>query len=211
MTRWRAQAGRLAIIAVVAAMHVFFFRLLVVEFKPTFSPAEARLTVALIATPPHRAGRPRSASRGMASEEHRTLAGSKPSNAKRLLEQIRSQVAAPEALLRNPIDWEQALQRGAQDTISRSGKRRTLTFALPRSAISSLSDHDREWDGWDFAATHRVGPLPRGGTIIRLNAHCSIVLVPLPLFGCFPGKTEVNGDLFRGLPKSRSEESNTLP
>lgn len=209
MSRW-TRTGRIVIIAVVAAMHVFFWRLLIVEIKPAFSPAEARLTVSLIVTPPRRTGRPRSASRGMVSKEHGTPLESKRPSAKPPFRHIWDQ-SAPEVLLRSPIDWEQALHSGAQDRISRSGRQRTLTFGFPKSASSSLSDRGREWDGWDFAATHRIGLLPRGGMLIRLNDHCSIVFVPLPLFGCLPGKIETNDDLFKDLPKARFGKSTMLP
>jgi hypothetical protein len=210
MIKWRARTRRIAAIAVVAAMHVLFLRLLILEIEPAFSPAEVRLTVSLIATLPHKTSRARSASRRMVSKEHETPAGGRQANSKRRLRQVRNQLA-PEAPLRGRIDWEQALQSGAQDTISRSDRQNTLTFGFAKSGISSLSDGDREWDGWDFAATHRVGMLPRGGTAIRINDHCSIVLVPLPLFGCFPEKVEVNGDLFKDLRKARSGNSTGLP
>jgi hypothetical protein len=54
--------------------------------------------------------------------------------------------------------------------------------------------------GWDRSQTERVQALP-GGTVIRLNDHCSLVLMPLPLVGCAVGKIEARGDLFDDMDR----------
>jgi hypothetical protein len=50
--------------------------------------------------------------------------------------------------------------------------------------------------GWDYAATHRLVPLERGGFAISVNDHCQLLVLPMPFFGCSIGKIEANGDLF---------------
>jgi hypothetical protein len=51
---------------------------------------------------------------------------------------------------------------------------------------------------WDYAHTHRITPLERGGFVIALNDRCAIAILPLPMFGCAVGrKSPANGDLFK--------------
>jgi hypothetical protein len=50
--------------------------------------------------------------------------------------------------------------------------------------------------GWDYAATHRVEPLPGGGLAISLNDNCQLVVLPMPFIGCVIGKLKPNGNLF---------------
>lgn len=53
---------------------------------------------------------------------------------------------------------------------------------------------------WDYAHTHRITPLPRGGFVIALNDRCSIAILPLPMIGCSVGrKPPANGNLFMNL------------
>ena len=53
---------------------------------------------------------------------------------------------------------------------------------------------------WDYAHTHRITPLPRGGFVIALNDRCSLAILPLPMIGCSVGrKPPANGNLFINL------------
>jgi hypothetical protein len=53
---------------------------------------------------------------------------------------------------------------------------------------------------WDYAHTHRITPLPRGGFVIALNDRCSLAILPLPMIGCSVGrKPPANGNLFMNL------------
>jgi hypothetical protein len=51
--------------------------------------------------------------------------------------------------------------------------------------------------GWDYAATHRITPLPQGGFVYSINDYCQILVLPLPFIGCALGKSHANGDLFK--------------
>ncbi len=69
-------------------------------------------------------------------------------------------------------------------------------FGLSGSSVFAPAPPPHHWDGWDYAATHRIELLPTGGTAIALNDLCSLVIAPIVIVGCWLGKTHVADDLF---------------
>jgi len=58
--------------------------------------------------------------------------------------------------------------------------------------------------GWSEARTHRVEMLPGGGTLVRLNDRCAVVIgLPLILPVCKFGKIPARGDLFKHMNEAR--------
>jgi hypothetical protein len=53
--------------------------------------------------------------------------------------------------------------------------------------------------GWDRARTHRIEPIPTGGTIIHINDRCFVVISGLIMPVCKLGKIEARGDLFEHM------------
>jgi hypothetical protein len=52
---------------------------------------------------------------------------------------------------------------------------------------------------WDRSRTHRIEPIPTGGTIIHLNDRCFLVISGLIMPMCTIGKIEAHGDLFEHM------------
>jgi hypothetical protein len=68
--------------------------------------------------------------------------------------------------------------------------------------------------GWDRSKTHRIERLPGGGTLVRVNDQCVIILFPIPFAACALGRIPVRGDLFdhmRDAPISDSGAPNSAP
>lgn len=96
------------------------------------------------------------------------------------------------------IDWLGALQRAAQALSARRAPA-SLRFGFPRSSAFAPAPPVHHWDGWDYAATHRIEMLPTGGTLIALTDRCSLVIAPIVIVGCWLGKMPVAGDLFKHM------------
>jgi hypothetical protein len=83
---------------------------------------------------------------------------------------------------------------GAEDAAEGQAKALTSPYkplAPPRARSRELA--------WDYAATHRITPLPQGGFVYSVNDNCQILILPLPFIGCSIGKQHANGDLFVNL------------
>jgi hypothetical protein len=96
-----------------------------------------------------------------------------------------------------PIDWAGELDRAARDAAAAEASRKPRDFGFSH-ATTAPSSKPPEF-GWSYAPTHRVESLPGGGLLINVNDNCVIVLAPLPLFVCAPGKKPANGDLFKHM------------
>jgi hypothetical protein len=87
------------------------------------------------------------------------------------------------------VDWADAAERAATRAASEDAGRSITDVPPPR--VKPFA--------WDKTHTERVSFPLSGGMAIRLNDHCEIVLLPLPLGGCVIGKIEPRGDLFDGM------------
>jgi hypothetical protein len=91
-------------------------------------------------------------------------------------------------------DWTEELQLVAKDSVAKelAQKRHELDFAHVFPAQPKKSQQF----AWDYAATHRIEPIPGGGMLVHLNDNCVLIIFPLPFIGCAIGKHPANGDLF---------------
>lgn len=100
--------------------------------------------------------------------------------------------------VRSRIEWMSALQREAQALTARRTPA-SMRFGFPRSSAFTSAPPSPHWDGWDYAATHRIEMAPTGGTVIALNDRCSLLIAPIIIAGCWLGKIPVAGDLFKHM------------
>ncbi|MHB8815601.1 MAG: hypothetical protein ACYDAE_20380 [Steroidobacteraceae bacterium] len=106
-----------------------------------------------------------------------------------------------------PLDWQQAMhgEVRAEESRSSAGK---VRFGFPRQPAPAPAAAKF---GWDYASTHRLEALRRGGILINLNDHCALVFYGLMLFpGCRIGRIAVNGHLFDHM-RDRRNGSGGLP
>lgn len=110
---------------------------------------------------------------------------------------------------RPPIDWRQAMQGEvrAQEALARARK---LRFGFPQRPAPP--PRAAPAFGWDYAHTHRLEALPRGGMVINLSDHCKLVIYGLMFFpACTAGKIPVEGQLFGHMHERRNEDLDALP
>lgn len=199
-------ARRVAAAAIAAALQgVFYWLILHEAVGPTALPAAAPLEVTILQTvrrlkpallsrkrrrPPRQVGQRREFPPQAEATEPTTL---------------------PRAVKPAPhprADWSRAIpaEVRAEESGSRAGKFR---FGFPRQSAPVPAAPEF---GWDYAATHRLVPLPRGGILLSLNDHCALVIygfIFLP--GCRIGRIPANGELFDHMHDRRDEGSGSLP
>ncbi len=111
------------------------------------------------------------------------------------------------------VDWNRELMREVPiiaSCLAEKSRRNSFISPMPAEPVPAAPRH--EWDGWDYAATHRIERLPQGGIAINLNDRCAIVFIPFPLIGCQLGRIEANNsDMFKDLRTYRDDEPNALP
>jgi hypothetical protein len=96
-----------------------------------------------------------------------------------------------------PTDWTYELSRAAKNAATAESANKTRDFGFPHSP-ATLPDKPSDF-GWDYAATHRVETLPKGGLLMHFNDNCVLIFSPLPFGQCAIGKRQANGDLFRHM------------
>ncbi len=98
------------------------------------------------------------------------------------------------------IDWAEEARLAASrqlDSLDRSRNRRA---GIEASGIDLAAPPKPKPEfGWSHAQTHRIEPLPEGGTLIWINERCFLVISGglLPL--CKLGKIQARGDLFEHM------------
>lgn len=108
---------------------------------------------------------------------------------------------------RASIDWRQQLRAEARQRESRTPARQ-LNFGFPRRPDRARPAPQFEWD---HAATHRMEPLPGGGTLINLSDRCALVMYGILIPVCKIGRIPVNGALFEHLHDPSNDRSDGLP
>jgi hypothetical protein len=94
-----------------------------------------------------------------------------------------------------PIDWTQETRSAAArmaESLETERRRKGKYAPDPRFARPT----PRPEFGWDRSRTHRIESLPEGGTLIRLNDRCALVLSGFLIPMCKLGKIPARGDLF---------------
>lgn len=94
-----------------------------------------------------------------------------------------------------PIDWAAERERAVANIAAYDAP--TYRQFGPR-AREPPAPTPKEF-AWDKTHTQRIEHLPNGGTLIRINDHCVLVIAPFPLPICGLGKRAPRGDLFDGM------------
>ena len=194
-SRWRCALQRLAAAALGLALHAALLLVPTPSALRRMAPASGGRVPVLVllraAVPPPRP-RPRNAGRSADSR-----AGLKPAP--------RVALSLPARTLRHrvrpvrpPARWFSVLRQVARRMSSRGASAR-VRLGFPRSRAFGSARRAQPWDGWDYAATHRIEALPQGGTVIALDDRCSLVLAPIPIVGCWLGHLPASGGLFRHM------------
>jgi hypothetical protein len=103
---------------------------------------------------------------------------------------------------RAPIDWTREAELAANHQVDavEIERRRARGFTPgaqsrePEVARTPAPDF-----AWSKAATQPIEQLPEGGTLIRLNDRCVIVIYVIPMPFCGIGEIPANGDLFEHM------------
>jgi hypothetical protein len=99
-----------------------------------------------------------------------------------------------------PIDWQAELAREARASASAKSDHQYKEFDFPRRSPPAAKAPEF---AWDRNHTHRVESVP-GALLVHLNDNCVLVMAPLPLVFCRPGKRPANGDLFNHMRDSQT-------
>lgn len=103
----------------------------------------------------------------------------------------------------NAIDWAaagEAAASAAADADERT-RRRERDFTHPRSDTFAPTPVRPEFH-WDRTHTERIVPLEGGGTLIRLNENCVLVVLLVPFPACALGRIPPRGDLLEHMPNA---------
>jgi hypothetical protein len=96
------------------------------------------------------------------------------------------------------IDWAAEATRAARVQAEEDELARRRAAALHDPAFDQ-APRPPEFH-WDPVRANRVVPLAGGGTLIRLNDNCALIItVVIPLVGCSLGKIPARGDLFEHM------------
>ncbi|HEY4212177.1 MAG TPA: hypothetical protein VGM84_11895 [Steroidobacteraceae bacterium] len=101
-----------------------------------------------------------------------------------------------------PIDWANEAAIVARRRLEDAAKAAEQAAALSnwRSHVMPGPLKPGPQFRWDYANTHRVESIPRGGIVINITDRCAIVFTGLfVLGGCRIGHQEVHGDLFEHM------------
>lgn len=200
---------RAAAAAVAAALQAIFYSLMVHEaLEPTALQRSMPLAVTIFEVP-RLASPTTTLPRQRPSRlllPHLAIAKSRPLLRPPPARPITPTTAA-EASAHPPVDWQQAAQREARELASRSHTRK-MQFGFPQMPESAPP---RPQFGWDYAHTHRVEPLPGGGTIINLTNRCALVVYAIPIPVCKIGHIPVNDHLFDDMRDRRNDPRGELP
>ncbi len=100
------------------------------------------------------------------------------------------------------IDWSRESQLVAERQVDalEASRRQARGFTPGEQDRNRVmpSPRAREF-GWDRAHTQRIEPIPSGGTLIRLNDRCAVVLSGFIFPVCTIGKIQARGDLFEHM------------
>jgi hypothetical protein len=100
-----------------------------------------------------------------------------------------------------PVDWTDEASRTAKDYVAKPTPP-PRDFGFPQ--LPAAAPKSGEF-AWNYAATHRIETLAKGGLAINLNDNCVLVLFPLPFAACALGTKKANGDLFMHMHESSEE------
>src|SRR5688500_1868398 len=100
------------------------------------------------------------------------------------------------------VDWSRESELAAQRQVDaiESARRRDRGFTSRDGDLELASPAAPSPEfGWDHSQTHRIEPIPTGGTLIHINDRCFVVISGLIMPVCKLGKIEARGDLFEHM------------
>jgi len=121
----------------------------------------------------------------------------KPSIAGRLGEE-----ATPSTSPSAPIDWMEESRTASSrqiESLEEKNRRGRGFTDLEASRQPSASTEKKPDFRWSEAHTKRIEPLPDGGTLVRINERCALVVKGMLFPVCKLGKIEAHGDLFEHM------------
>jgi hypothetical protein len=111
--------------------------------------------------------------------------------------------------INTPIDWADELDRTVKKAASDASAPQPRVFGAPPLAPEPQARPPEL--AWSRSSTHRLETYP-GGTAVHLGDNCVIAFTPLPFPVCRPGKKAANGDLFKHMrDPTQSDDSNRQP
>lgn len=108
-----------------------------------------------------------------------------------------------------PVDWTDELDRTVKKAASDASAPQPRVFGAPPLGPAPQAEPPEL--AWSRSRTHRLETYP-GGTAIHLGDNCVIAFTPLPFPVCRLGKKAANGDLFKHMrDPPQSGDSNSQP
>jgi hypothetical protein len=195
-SRWRCVPRRFAAAALALALHGAVLPILIALPVRRTAPAFPRtVSVAIVLT----------AGVQLLRSRHRhtpavtgARAGHEPTKPMRARAERAPAPARNVRSVRPAVGWLSALRRVARQMTSGRAPP-PVRFGLRCCGVFAPGRRPQPWDGWDYAATHRIEQLPQGGTVIALDERCSLVIAPMPIVGCWLGRIAASGHLFRHM------------
>jgi hypothetical protein len=189
--------------AAVLVLHAGICWLLLNKLRVLAVPEVAReLELLWIPPPPGQRPAPHETQAPGASKPSHRGAGPQPGPA------LRENPAPPENnAITPPVDWQAELAREARDAAAAKSESRFKDFGFPRRAPPAAKTPEF---AWDRNHTHRVES-DAGALVVHINDNCVLVMAPLPLVFCSPGKRPANGDLFGHMKDSLADAAGGSP
>lgn len=198
--RTRELSGeRIAALLAVLGLHAVLILLLLHERQTYRFRSEGSLVLIDLAPPSVRVAPYPPPSRA-------TPASGQPRQESTLLPAGEATPAAASPAVPAAIDWANEASVVAGASASKSEPRSLSNGLPPRLDLQMEKPHTPSDFGWDAAHTRRIEALPEGGTLVRLNDRCALVVgLPLILPVCKLGKIPARGDLFKNMGETRQE------
>ena len=194
----RAVSPRVAVLALVVAIHAGAVLVLLAEMRTRLvrgEPASTPLVVMLLPLrePQHSAPQLRATAARPSAIRHVPS----PST------QAEAPPAPPSPTAPgNATDWAAEATASAARQVDANEQRARQARALTPKPSPLFGARPRRPEfHWDYGRTHRVEPVPGLGTVIHLNDRCAIALFVIIPFagGCALGKIPARGDLFEHI------------
>ena len=203
--------SRLVALIVVVAVHLGLVAVFTVARKPHRDIPEEELSTTIVflssmptaepalppALVPEASSKPKSSHaresdvpRGAASIRNQSLLDS-PAETPQLSEGEQPPAAAS-------IDWSREAELAASRQVASLDEAHQRASRFTMKSTPQKTSPTPEFH-WSLAHTKRIEPLPQGGTLLRINERCALVISGGLLPFCSLGKIEARGDLFEHM------------
>jgi hypothetical protein len=97
------------------------------------------------------------------------------------------------------IDWAREAEISASRQLEKDERAKRLAAPFSHDFSAETPTHRTPEFRWSRAHTQRIEPLENGGTLIRINDRCAVVLAGMLFPVCAIGKIPVHDDLFEHM------------